>query len=347
MNKDIEINGNMNLGAYSPLELTEEEINEALAEKAVSKAQQRFFGMVDAYKKGDMPDASPAIKKAAKGMTKKEVKDFAKTKHKGLPEHVDENVIAKLVHESVENLLVDNNPTTPVVDFSRSYGMDGKIMLGHYSDGRWFVYNKANGKSEYFQSKEEAEAFAEQLYKDTSNDEYLRRQQFNKEVSMDESKLRKLVKETVQQHLVDVMAKYVKGEASSEEANKAIMDLANSGNGKMNENLDPKTANYFEQIKRGERDSLEYNGQIYEVTPQLRKLAQQISEQFGLEVYPYVYQNDVRIFCALEIQNNGDEINYDTIRELENELSKYGLHCAASFGTKYMTYVKQIREKNR
>ena len=77
MNKDIEINKNMNLGAYSPLELTEEEINEALAEKAVSKAQQRFFGMVDAYKKGDMPDASPTIKKAADGMTKKQVKDFS------------------------------------------------------------------------------------------------------------------------------------------------------------------------------------------------------------------------------------------------------------------------------
>ena len=35
------------------------------------------------------------------------------------------------------------------------------------------------------------------------------------------------------------------------------------------------------------------------------------------------------------------------MRELENELSKYGLHCAASFGRKYMTYVKQIREKDR
>lgn len=251
MNKNIEINGNMDLGAYSPLELTEEEVNESLKEKAVSKAQQRFFGMVNAYKKGEMPDASQAIKKASDGMTKKQVKDFAKTKHKGLPNHVTESELVGLIRESI------------------------------------------------------------------------------------------------QEELVDVLAKYVKGEATAEDANKAIMNLANSSNMKINESLDPKTANYFEQIKRGERDSLVYNGQIYEVTPQLRKLAQQISEQFGLEVYPYVYQNDVRIFCALEIQNNGDEINYDTIRELENELSKYGLHCAASFGTKYMTYVKQIREKDR
>ena len=61
-------------------------------ERAKSVAQRNFMGMVDAYKKGDMPDASPAIKKAAKSMTKKEVKDFAKTKHKGLPEHVNEAV---------------------------------------------------------------------------------------------------------------------------------------------------------------------------------------------------------------------------------------------------------------
>lgn len=107
MNRNIEINGNMDLGAYSPLELTEGDVNESLKEKAVSKAQQRFFGMVDAYKKGEMPDASPAIKKAADGMTKKQVKDFAKTKHKGLPNHVDENTLVRLIRESIQEHLVD------------------------------------------------------------------------------------------------------------------------------------------------------------------------------------------------------------------------------------------------
>jgi len=54
-------------------------------EKAVSKAQQRFMGMVRAKQKGEMPDASPEVSKAAASMSKKDVKDFAKTKHKGLP----------------------------------------------------------------------------------------------------------------------------------------------------------------------------------------------------------------------------------------------------------------------
>jgi hypothetical protein len=55
-----------------------------LDEKAVSKAQQRFMGMVHAAHKSGKA-ASPEVAKVAKGMSKKAAKDFASTKHKGLP----------------------------------------------------------------------------------------------------------------------------------------------------------------------------------------------------------------------------------------------------------------------
>lgn len=58
-----------------------------VTEKAKSKAQQKFMGMVYAAKKGE-PAASPDVAKAAKGMSKKAAKDYAATKHKGKPEHV-------------------------------------------------------------------------------------------------------------------------------------------------------------------------------------------------------------------------------------------------------------------
>ena len=81
-----------------------------------SKAQQRFFGMVDAYKKGEMKNASSKIKKAAKGMSMDDVKDFAKTKHKGLPETVEENIIRltekelhRMVMEAVNKILKESN----------------------------------------------------------------------------------------------------------------------------------------------------------------------------------------------------------------------------------------------
>jgi hypothetical protein len=61
-----------------------------VTEKAKSKAQQKFMGMVYAAKKGEKP-ASPEVAKAAKGMSKKSAKDYAATKHKGKPEHVKED----------------------------------------------------------------------------------------------------------------------------------------------------------------------------------------------------------------------------------------------------------------
>ena len=56
-------------------------------EKAVSQAQQKFMGMVHAAQKGGKA-ASPEVAKVAKDMGKKDAKDFASTKHKGLPQHV-------------------------------------------------------------------------------------------------------------------------------------------------------------------------------------------------------------------------------------------------------------------
>lgn len=54
---------------------------------AVSKAQQKFMGMVHALQQGeiDPKDVSPEVRKAAKTMKKKDAEDFASTKHKGLP----------------------------------------------------------------------------------------------------------------------------------------------------------------------------------------------------------------------------------------------------------------------
>ena len=53
---------------------------------AVSKAQQRFMGMVYAAKKGKIKSPSPEVAQAASSMKQKDAKDFASTKHKGLPE---------------------------------------------------------------------------------------------------------------------------------------------------------------------------------------------------------------------------------------------------------------------
>jgi len=68
------------------------ETEQALAEKAVSRQQQKFMGMVHAMQKGKkVKGASPELKKAAHSMDKQDAKDFASTKHKGLPNKVAED----------------------------------------------------------------------------------------------------------------------------------------------------------------------------------------------------------------------------------------------------------------
>lgn len=64
-------------------------IRDLIAEKAKSKSQQRFMGMVK--KCQDTGDcASDEVKKAADSMSKKDADDYASTKHKGLPDKVKE-----------------------------------------------------------------------------------------------------------------------------------------------------------------------------------------------------------------------------------------------------------------
>lgn len=73
-----------------------------------SKSQQRLFGMVTAFKKGeldtaDMPEKMvDKIKGIAKSVTKKAARDFAKTDTKNKPEHVTETVSFKDFLEVVE-----------------------------------------------------------------------------------------------------------------------------------------------------------------------------------------------------------------------------------------------------
>ena len=71
-----------------------------VTEKAKSKNQQQFFGIVRGMQKGDIPKKGKAGE-AADEMKVKDVKDFAKTKHKGLPKEVKKEKEKK---ETVKNL---------------------------------------------------------------------------------------------------------------------------------------------------------------------------------------------------------------------------------------------------
>jgi hypothetical protein len=85
---------------------------------AKSKQQQKFFGVVRAMQKGDTPKKGEAGE-VADDMTAKDVKDFAGTKHKGLPKKVKKEMISKnrlkeIIREELKNVLIENTGYTVV-----------------------------------------------------------------------------------------------------------------------------------------------------------------------------------------------------------------------------------------
>jgi hypothetical protein len=75
----------MAMGEMQKMPPTYSDVFGGISEKAVSKKQQRFFGMVRAAQKGEMENPSPEVAKVASSASVSDVKKFAKTKHKGLP----------------------------------------------------------------------------------------------------------------------------------------------------------------------------------------------------------------------------------------------------------------------
>ena len=96
-----------------------------MTERSVSKQQQKLMGLALSVKKGDTPKSkvSKKVQDMSKDMFKKDLKDFASTKHKGLPEkkksESKENV--KKLEESIMKLIENHlNPTTTKGDLLKT-----------------------------------------------------------------------------------------------------------------------------------------------------------------------------------------------------------------------------------
>ena len=95
---------------------------------AKSQQQQKFMGLVHAYKKGEVPASkvSKAVKDAAKSMSKKSVKKYAKTDHDDLPKKVSEE------KKNSNNLAVEFGKSYQ--KFTRAVHMLGKSMTNITGD---------------------------------------------------------------------------------------------------------------------------------------------------------------------------------------------------------------------
>ena len=108
---------------------------------SVSKAQQRFMGMVHAAQNGEKP-ASPEVAKVAKDMTDKDAKDFASTSHKGLPNHIKKEILNRLKTEY--GLMLPNHHVQPAA-----------VAMGLDDDDEQFGENKTMKLKKIMESADE------------------------------------------------------------------------------------------------------------------------------------------------------------------------------------------------
>src|SRR6056300_1707277 len=113
---------------------------------ALSKKQQKFMGIVRSIQKGEQPASkfSKDAQDVAKDMKKKDVKDFASTKHKGLPMKKEIlNKLKEMIKQElseytygVGDVVKDVNPSCP------HYGAQGKVKSVNPKSVIFIVKNK-------------------------------------------------------------------------------------------------------------------------------------------------------------------------------------------------------------
>jgi len=125
-----------------------------------SKAQQKFMGAVYALKKGDIKpsDVTPAVRKVAKDMKKSDAKDFASTKHKGLPKKVKQEIIKRLKQEGEIHM--------PQVG---SYAIPSKLKKRKHKDTDNLGKRNKNGNSGQPDLEEGMFSTIDQIRQDSKN----------------------------------------------------------------------------------------------------------------------------------------------------------------------------------
>lgn len=113
---------------------------------AQSKAQQKFMGLVHAIQKGDVPasDASPEARKVAKDMNPDDVKDFASTKLKGLPNHIKNEIARRLKEYALMKVNHQTQSAAPADSLRSDDEMDvNENFPSNWLQGRTSDYHTA------------------------------------------------------------------------------------------------------------------------------------------------------------------------------------------------------------
>lgn len=113
-----------------------------------SKAQQRYFGMVHACKKSDYKDcASEEVEETARGIKDKDAKDFASTKHKGLPNKKETNEMKDLLKQMIREVMAGSENLSADEPEVETHGqpLQGQELIDALAQDISDMYKDING----------------------------------------------------------------------------------------------------------------------------------------------------------------------------------------------------------
>ena len=135
-----------------------------------SKAQQRYMGMVHACKKSDYKDcASKEVEDTARGMKAKDAKDFASTKHKGLPDKKEKNEMKDLIKQMVREAMDDMSDASRDYEQEEGQPLEGQELLDALASDISDMFKDINGiRPRWLNFSEMSLEELEQLHDQTS-----------------------------------------------------------------------------------------------------------------------------------------------------------------------------------
>ena len=149
---------------------------------ASSQQQQKFMGLVLAYKRGEVPASkvSKNVKQVAASMSEKELEKYAGTKHKGLPKKVEslamsetkKTKIRKMVKETVTKFLREGEDQKEETQERVLTPEQKKLyleLIGKYNQFGEAIYRQGKLKEAYSNIKKIVE-FASKNIVDESGD---------------------------------------------------------------------------------------------------------------------------------------------------------------------------------
>jgi len=146
---------------------------------ALSQKQQKFMGLVLAYKRGEIPASkvSKNVKQVAASMSEKELEKFAGTKHKGLPKKIESLIpvseLKKIVATAVSDVLNENTGEKEEAEQSPILTPEEKKQyveaIGKFNEYGKSIYRKDELKRTFSEIKKIVE-FASKNIVDESGD---------------------------------------------------------------------------------------------------------------------------------------------------------------------------------